>query len=468
MGRYSKFIGVIYFTGDLLLLNICFFFAFHLRFFVLEKASHFSFNQDYTTVLLFSNLSWTLLVFLFRLYENDRVTYLEKVVWNLIKSVFIHGLLIFALIWIIKADTDPSRKFFLIHYTLFFILLLGWRMLLWFLLKLYRKWGYNYRRVVVIGAGPVGMQIADYFMSDASLGYHFVGFFDDNPHKIKCPREMLLGNLSEVKEFCKRIEIDEIYCALPLSANNKIMELKSYADNGMIRFRIIPDFRGFLNRKVDMDFYGFVPVLTIRKEPLESLSNRVLKRIFDVIFSLLVILLVFPWLFSIIAILIKFTSKGPVFFKQLRTGKDNEEFYCYKFRTMSVNKLSDELQATKGDPRITKIGHILRKTSMDELPQFFNVFLGHMSVVGPRPHMLKHTEMYSQIVDKFMVRHFVKPGITGAAQVRGYRGETTDPRQMENRVRADVWYIENWSLLLDVKIVFLTVWNMLKGEENAF
>lgn len=466
MRRYSKFIGIINFTGDLLLLNICFFLAFYIRFYLLSDSFHYSFNQDYITQLLFSNLCWIVLIFLFKLYDVDRVSYLEKIVWNLIQAVFIHSLLVFALAVIIKAD--PSRQLFLIHYILFFISVLFWRLLLWFILKLYRKWGYNYKRVVVVGAGPVGMQIVDYFMSDASLGYHFVGFFDDNPQKVKCPKEMILGNLSELKDFCKRVEIDEIYCALPLSATQKILDLKNSADNNMIRFRIIPDFRGFLNKKVDMQFYGLVPVLNIRKEPLESLSNRIMKRSFDIVFSLLVIVLIFPWLFPVLAILIKNSSKGQVFFKQLRTGKDNEQFYCYKFRTMSVNALSDELQATKSDPRITKIGHVLRKTSMDELPQFFNVLLGHMSVVGPRPHMLKHTEMYSHIVDKFMVRHFVKPGITGAAQVKGYRGETNDPRQMESRVRADVWYIENWSLMLDVKIVFATVWNIVRGEENAF
>jgi Undecaprenyl-phosphate glucose phosphotransferase len=468
MGRYSRFIGIIYFTVDLLLLNLCFFFAFYLRFHVLEEQYHYSFNEDYLTQLLFSNLSWMLLVFIFKLYDIERITYLEKLVWNLIKSVFIHGLLVFALTVIIKAKSDPSRVFFLIHYVSFFIVLLFWRILFWFLLKLYRKLGYNYRRVVVVGAGPVGMQIADYFMSDASLGYHFVGFFDDNPNKIKCPGEMLIGNLTDVKYFCSRIQIDEIYCALPLSASQKIMEIKSYADNQMVRFKIVPDFRGFLNKRVDMQFYDFVPVLTIRKEPLESLKNRTMKRAFDIIFSSMVILFIFPWLLPVIAILIKMGSTGPVFFKQLRTGKDNEEFYCLKFRTMTVNKLSDELQATKNDSRITKIGNILRRTSMDELPQFFNVLLGQMSVVGPRPHMLKHTDMYRQIINKFMVRHFVKPGITGAAQIKGFRGETSDPKQMESRIRADVWYIENWSLLLDIKLVFLTVWNMLKGEDNAY
>jgi exopolysaccharide biosynthesis polyprenyl glycosylphosphotransferase len=193
-----------------------------------------------------------------------------------------------------------------------------------------------------------------------------------------------------------------------------------------------------------------------------------LKRAFDIVFSVLVISLIFPILFPILAILIKLSSKGPVFFKQLRTGKDNNSFYCYKFRTMRINQDSDKKQACKNDNRITKIGAFMRKTSLDELPQFFNVLQGDMSVVGPRPHMLLHTEEYSKIIDSFMVRHFVKPGITGWAQVNGYRGNTEAPELMAKRVAYDTWYLENWSLWLDITIIFKTVFNIFQGEENAF
>jgi len=177
---------------------------------------------------------------------------------------------------------------------------------------------------------------------------------------------------------------------------------------------------------------------------------------------------VFTWLMPLMAILIKVNSRGPVFFRQQRSGKGNNVFTCLKFRTMRVNAEADELQATKGDVRITGMGRFLRKTNLDELPQFFNVLLGHMSVVGPRPHMLRHTEQYAALIDQFMVRHLIKPGITGWAQVHGFRGETSDTYKMEKRVEYDVWYIENWSLLLDLKIIVLTLGNMLKGEENAF
>ena len=196
--------------------------------------------------------------------------------------------------------------------------------------------------------------------------------------------------------------------------------------------------------------------------------NRLFKRMFDIMFSSIIILLIYPWLMPLVSLLVKISSKGPVLFKQLRSGIDNRDFYCYKFRTMKVNKLADELQAIKGDVRITRVGAFLRKTNFDEFPQFLNVFKGEMSVVGPRPHMLKHTDEYSQLIDQYMVRQLVKPGITGAAQVYGFRGETKTTEEMESRVKLDVWYIENWSLLLDVKMVVLTVWNMIRGQEKAY
>lgn len=196
--------------------------------------------------------------------------------------------------------------------------------------------------------------------------------------------------------------------------------------------------------------------------------SKFIKRLFDIIFSLFTIIFVFSWLCPILAILIRLESKGPVFFVQLRTGKNNEHFKCYKFRSMRVNNDADKRQATRDDQRITKIGALLRKTSLDELPQFFNVLIGNMSIVGPRPHMISHTEKYSQLTDKFKVRHSLKPGITGWAQISGLRGEVNNTEAMLKRVDADVWYMKNWSFLLDIKIIFLTFWITLKGDKNAY
>lgn len=217
-----------------------------------------------------------------------------------------------------------------------------------------------------------------------------------------------------------------------------------------------------------MEILEFIPLLSIRNEPLQSVSKRAVKRTFDIAFSTLVLLLFYPVLYIVVGMLIKLSSPGPILFKQKRTGIYGKEFDCYKFRTMKVNKDADLVQAVKNDPRTTKIGSFLRRTNLDEMPQFLNVLFGDMSVVGPRPHMLKHTEQYSKLIDKYMVRHLVKPGITGWAQITGYRGETKTLEQMEGRVKRDVWYIENWSFFLDLKIIFVTVLNMFRGEKNAY
>jgi putative colanic acid biosynthesis UDP-glucose lipid carrier transferase len=206
----------------------------------------------------------------------------------------------------------------------------------------------------------------------------------------------------------------------------------------------------------------------LRSEPLDDVGNRIKKRILDIVVSFLVIVFILSWLVPILGLLILIESRGPVFFSQLRTGKNKKPFYCYKFRSMRKNKDADFKQATVNDNRVTKIGKFIRRTSLDEFPQFLNVFKGNMSLVGPRPHMLKHTNDYSKVVDEYMVRQFLKPGITGWAQVNGYRGEITNPEQIQMRVNKDLWYLENWSLWLDIQILFLTVYQIFKGDKNAF
>ena len=196
--------------------------------------------------------------------------------------------------------------------------------------------------------------------------------------------------------------------------------------------------------------------------------KRFFKRSFDILFSLFIMLFVFSWLYPILAILIKLESAGPVFFVQIRTGRNNRNFKCYKFRSMYVNGDADKRQATLNDHRITQIGCFMRKTSLDELPQFFNVLIGNMSIVGPRPHMVVLTEEYSQLTEKYKARHTLRPGITGWAQILGLRGEVKSPEAMLKRVDADVWYLKNWSFLLDLKIIFLTFWITLKGDKNAY
>ena len=247
-------------------------------------------------------------------------------------------------------------------------------------------------------------------------------------------------------------KIDEIYCSLNEISNEKLKKLVEFSDENNIVIKFIPDSNTILSKNLKIDYYELFPVLTIKKTPLHEPFVEGLKRAFDLIFSILVAVFILSWLTPILAILIKLESKGPVFFKQSRPGINESEFKCYKFRSMQVN-VTTEKEASKNDPRVTNIGKFIRKTSIDELPQFFNVFLGDMSVVGPRPHLWSQNLNYGKKIKKYMIRHYVKPGITGLAQVKGFRGEIETDEDMISRIKYDVFYIENWSMFLDIKII---------------
>ena len=239
--------------------------------------------------------------------------------------------------------------------------------------------------------------------------------------------------------------------------------------NNVVHFYSVPNVSNYLHHRMYFNMIGSVPYLSFFRDPLSSsVQNRVIKRTFDIVFSLTFLCTLFPIVLLVVAVITKITMPGPLFFRQKRNGLNDKVFYCIKFRSMKVNDDADKVQATKDDPRKTKWGNIMRKTNIDELPQFINVLLGDMSVVGPRPHMLKHTEEYSQLIDKYMVRHFVRPGITGWSQVTGFRGETKELSQMEGRVKGDIWYIEHWTFWLDLYIIFKTIANAIRGEKEAY
>ncbi|HKR07417.1 MAG TPA: undecaprenyl-phosphate glucose phosphotransferase [Bacteroidia bacterium] len=456
---YSKYLNAIYAIGDIIILN----FSFAAISFINENF-HFKVDNVFLVQFLYINFFWAITVFIFKINEIDRVIRYEEVLSNLLRTVVLHCLLLISFNYLFSSYVLRMRDFSS-KYLLFVVLLITWRSAMLLIISFFRKRGMNYRRVIIVGGGQLTDDMRSFFLSYPEFGYRLQGIFQDGPNELL--NGAVLGNVAEAKDFARANYTDEIYCSLSGMKNEQVSELIKFCDQNLIRFKLIPDFRGMMNRKVKIDFYEKVPVISLRREPLESFVNRVTKNLFDLFFSLSVILLVFPWLFPAIALAIKLSSKGPVFFKQKRSGKNNEEFSCLKFRTMRVNNEADERQATKNDKRITGIGKILRQTNLDELPQFFNVLFGQMSVVGPRPHMLRHTQQYSKMFDTFMVRHLIKPGITGWAQVHGFRGATEDSKKMGKRVEYDVWYIENWSLLLDFKIILLTVYNMMRGEENA-
>jgi len=400
-----------------------------------------------------------------QLYGVNRYSSSQNIIIRLTKVLFVHAFIMLSIVFIVKFYF-VSRYMVIHFYGLFFILAALFRALLIPLAKWYRKAGFNYRKIIIIGAGSIGNEVMNAFTSDLSIGLKFLGFFDDHPEHC-LHKDKIIGVVEEAKEFAVSNNVDEVIVALPDIADQKIKDLINFCENHLVRIKIVPDYYRHFPHRVYFDFFGSIPLLYAREEPLQGLTNRLLKRGFDLIFSALVILLIFPWFVPLIGLLIKMGSKGPVFFGQKRSGLNNKVFKMWKFRTMIMNSEADNLQAIKDDQRITPIGRFLRKTNLDEMPQFINVFIGDMSVIGPRPHMLKHTEEYSKIIDNYMVRHFVKPGLTGWAQVTGYRGETGQPEKMVKRVERDVWYIENWSFFLDLKIVILTIASMIKGDENA-
>lgn len=323
--------------------------------------------------------------------------------------------------------------------------------------------------LIIVGDGPAAEEIFQYCEDQTVRGYRFRGIFNDTP-LTGVLGERQIGDIEAAKAYAIQNRIDIVYCALPGTRRAEITELMEFCERNTIRFRVIPSAESFIPvvKTSDLEFHGAVPVSKLRHEPLDIPINRRIKRAFDIVFSLGVIVFIFTWLFPILALLVKLSSKGPVFFKQMRLGRDNTEFACWKFRSMRMNAEADSKQATKNDPRVTAIGRFLRKSNLDEMPQFINVLFGHMSIVGPRPHPLRLNDQYRDIIDKYMVRHFVRPGITGWAQVNGFRGETRTPELMERRVELDVWYLENWSFWLDLVIVMKTVTNMFGKDPNAY
>jgi len=424
-------------------------------------------KQEVKTILLFSNILWILLVYISDAYKIIRIEKIENILARTTKLILIHSL-VTALFIVFLKYSDISRLRMVYFYLVFFFSVFFFRVLFIRLLKYARSQGYNYRNVLIVGVNENGYKIARILSSDLTYGFRILGFVDSEvPVKMK-DEFFFIGKLNQIEEYIVEYKVDEIYVALTVEQVSWMTDLINLCERNLVRLKFIPEFQLYTKaRKVIIDYYDNMPVLRLRNEPLEKPIKRIQKKIFDILFSIFVLVVIGSWLFPILMLLVKLTSKGPIFFKQSRTGEDNNTFSCFKFRTMRVNSLSDELQATAKDPRITRLGAFMRKTNLDELPQFFNVLWGSMSVVGPRPHMLKHTEQYSELISNYLVRHFAKPGITGWAQVNGCRGETKRLEDMQKRVDLDIWYIENWSFLLDVKIIWKTVWNMFVGDEKA-
>ncbi|MES2777738.1 MAG: undecaprenyl-phosphate glucose phosphotransferase [Bacteroidota bacterium] len=460
--RYLYILKYVLPITDLLMLNFVYWSSYHITWYFGKWVSYPLFQQ-YAVIC---NLLWLFNALFFGLYSEFVTRKLERIYRGTWRSILSHFVL-FSLYLLYERDAEFSRTFILVFYltlTAAFALNRFLGTVLQFVVI--NKMDASHK-VAVMGMNATGKRLAEYFKRQRNVSFY--GFIGNNDNGYNYQTGLLSEIAVAEMEAAATDGVTEMYVSVPPERMGKIHVLIREADKYCLRIKLVPDIAGTLKVPYVIDYIGKeFPVIKLRHEPLEDVGNRFKKRAFDVVFSSMVIIFLLSWLFPIIAIIIKIQSKGPILFKQLRSGRNDEPFWCYKFRSMHVNDGANSVQATKNDNRIFPFGKFLRKSSLDELPQFFNVLLGEMSVVGPRPHMLSHTEEYKAIISQFMVRHYTKPGITGWAQVNGFRGETKENVAMEHRVRHDIWYLEHWSGNLDLKIVFMTIINILRGESNAY
>lgn len=461
-GKYATFVLFVNIFYDILCINVALLIA--STSFLQTGDTHYIFlSKYYLIVFPVINILWVIAAQIGNIYSSSILVYFKIGMTNSLKA---YGLFVLLLsFWVIFFLNRAffSKQFLLKYFILFGVLFFIARAIFYFLKKLYDFEFLDKKRVLLVGDEEMTSPIKQTILTKTEYGYQYCGsiantFFETT----------FENSAQQLLEEVKNNNIQEVFFVKPKMNNTLLYDLIRKLDAMAVRTKIVPDFFDFYRKPQRLSFLDQTPILYVRDEPLESLLNRTIKRCFDVVFSLFVIIFIFSWLFPILAILIKLSSNGPVFFKQLRPGKDNQPFVCYKFRSMKLNKESTIAQTSINDPRVTKIGSFIRKTSIDELPQFFNVLLGNMSIVGPRPQLLHHPQEYASIVEKYMIRHLVKPGITGWAQVNGHRGPITDVDEIQKRVALDVWYIENWSFILDIQIILMTVYNILKKEKEAY
>ncbi len=443
---------ILYLTVDLLILNAAMFLVAWLDMNI--SARNYQFMSVYT---LHGNLSWIITYLIFtkkNLYLRDRFR-------NRLLRITKRQMVFYVVAAVLAIFFIPGTflKIFFLKYTvLFYFGKIIFYRVFYLLIKRRRRKNISSLNAAIIGNNETGDVLSMIIKSNPTLGYNFTGFICSDPKDIDC----YLGRTEDIGELIDTHNIHVVFHTISfLNGGNDEHQGKTVlgiCNKKGVRLHFVPrNQRWFRNLRSNVESIGDMVMLNPQEIPLDNVAFRFQKRLFDIIFSTLVIVLILSWLFPIIAILVKLSSRGPVIFKQQRTGINNKTFSCYKFRSMRQNRDSDRKQATANDNRITRIGRFLRMTNIDEFPQFFNVLKGNMSVVGPRPHMLLHTEEYSALIDHYLIRHYVKPGITGWAQVKGYRGETSTLSAMEKRVNADMEYIENWTFVWDIKIIWLTL-----------
>ena len=445
-GRYSGYIRPFSYLIDLIIINV-------------SALYIFFFHSNTIVYSILISFAWFAIAIYLGFYEVYRYTKVIAILNCALKQFILFSLFCLALELFYSDFYFQKRVVFYVFVSIAIILF--FKLSIYYFLRKFRVlYGGNSRSVVLLGNSKSISPLKNFFTENPDYGYRLMKIFTLENNKKERIDECLTYVISS--------NTDEIYCSMADLSDSQISDIVDFADNNLKTLKFIPDEKQIFSRTAKFEYYDYIPVISLRNILQDETINKIIKRLFDIVFSFLIIVGLLSWLTPILAIIIKLESKGPLFFIQKRNGLNYKEFNCYKFRSMYINDKADLDLASKNDVRITKVGKFIRKTSIDELPQFFNVFIGEMSVVGPRPHMVSVANLYALKVDKFMVRHFVKPGITGLAQTKGYRGEVETDEDIINRVKYDIFYMENWSILLDIEIILKTIYNVIKGDEKAF
>jgi len=452
---------------DLLLLNIIFTASA-----ILAQSFQTLMVRNHMFILLAAlNFLWYFTSNVNGFYEDNNLRSFSFQFNNILKNTFVQIIAAILFIFIAKEDLF-TRNFILIYaFVLIFFISIRIQLLKMLIGKLSLREN-KIQNIVIVGSGEVARNFYNSTIKKQSFSYKFAGYLDDVT--AEPTRTELIGKIDDLEKVILSKNINEVIVALPIQEFARLDQIIKVCNRHAVRVNIIPDYFRFISKKFRITMFENFPIITIRDEPLAEAHWRFTKRLIDILFSLFIIILFLSWLIPLIVIFIKIFSRGTVFFVQKRIGMKNKAFNFYKFRTLITSANSENQSFSpviEGDSRITKIGSILRRTNLDELPQFFNILKGDMSIVGPRPHFLPYNEVYSEIVDEIKLRSRVRPGLTGWAQVHGLRGDSTDPIENERRTRKrieyDIWYIENWSIWLDIQIIILTIWQMIKGETRA-
>jgi putative colanic acid biosynthesis UDP-glucose lipid carrier transferase len=449
---------------DLFILNIVnIFFVFIVKKYDFKAPDR---GEYYLLLLILFNLLWVVINVVFTRYRME----LNRGLWVEIKKIFLATALFTGVISIFAFLFKGFHYSRLVIYgsiTVFFVGLLVSHWIFFYTLRWIRKKVKIKKRVLIVGDGHAAIEFSKELSGDNDVDYDVFVYVENDTLESREDKRLIVGKLADVKSIFKTGKFDELFIVVSTSTGNELGKIVEIADYYGIRVRIVPGFYQLLDRNFDMNLFNNIPVINVNEIPLDNYYNSLYKKLFDIFFSLFVLVLVSP-LLIIIGLLVKLTSKGPMLYVAERVGMGGDIFRLYKFRTMyHTGKNQEVLSTREKDSRVTRLGRFLRKTDLDELPQFFNVIKGDMSVVGPRPHRVYLDKKLQDEVDKYMIRHYIKPGITGWAQVNGWRGPTNTEEQKIQRIRHDLWYIKNWTFRLDIKIILLTLLGK-KTRKNAF